>query len=254
MLSDSLPRLYTELANWYHLLTSPDEYGEEADFYWGCFVDAASETAPRTMLELGSGGGNMALHYKHRLESTTLTDLSAEMLALSKTINLDLEHVQGDMRTLRLGRSFDAVFVHDAVMYMTTEADLRQAIETTAVHVRPGGIAVFAPDFVKETFKPHTEHGGHDGNGRALRYLEWSFDPDPNDTTCVSDFTYVFREGVRLPWCETDRHVEGLFSREVWLRLLVEAGFQATIRPLIHSEVETGDVEVFVAVKLAPQG
>jgi SAM-dependent methyltransferase len=248
MLGESLPRLYTDLAGWYHLLTSPDEYGEEADFYWGCFLDAA-EAPPRTILELGSGGGNMALHYKHRLASTTLTDLSADMLALSRTINPELEHVQGDMRTLRLGQTFDAVFVHDAVMYMTTEDDLRQAIETAYVHLRPGGVAVFAPDSVKETFKPQTDHGGHDGDGRALRYLEWTFDPDPHDTICVTDFTYVFREGDGPAWCETERHDFGLFSREVWLRLLDEAGFQATIRPLIHSEVETGDVEVFVAIK-----
>jgi SAM-dependent methyltransferase len=247
--STSLPRLYTEFATWYHLLTAPEEYVEEAAFYWGCFVDAAGETLPRSMLELGSGGGNMALHYKQHLERVTLTDLSEQMLALSLTINPELEHVQGDMRTLRLGRTFDAVFVHDAVMYMTTEDDLRQAIETAAVHLRPGGIAVFAPDFVQETFKPQTDHGGNDGDGRALRYLQWTFDPDPADTTCVTDFTYVFREWNGPAWSEVDRHLEGLFSREVWLRLLGEAGFQATIRPLIHSEVEPGDVEVFVAVK-----
>ena len=29
------------------------------------------------------------------------------------------------MRNVRLGRTFDAVFVHDAIMYMTTEVDLR---------------------------------------------------------------------------------------------------------------------------------
>ena len=156
------------------------------------------------------------------------------------------------MRTLRLGRIYDAVLVHDAVMYMTTEADLRQAIETAYVHVRPGGVAVFAPDFVKETFKPSTDHGGHDGDGRGLRYLEWSFDPDPDDTTVTVDYTYVFREGDGPPWSEQDRHVVGLFSREVWQRLLGEVGFQqVTVRPLIHSEVETGDVEVFVGLRPA---
>ena len=247
-MAESLPRLYTELAGWYHLLTAPEEYAEEADFYWGCLVDAA-ETEPRTLLELGSGGGNMASHYKRRLETVTLTDLSPSMLALSRTINPELEHVQGDMRTLRLGRTYDAVLVHDAVMYMTTEADLRQAIETAYVHLGPGGVAVFAPDFVMETYRPSTDHGGHDGDGRGLRYLEWSFDPDPDDTTCITDFTYVCREGDAPPWCEQDRHVVGLFSREVWLRLLGEVGFRATIRPLIHSEVEPGDVEVFVAVR-----
>ena len=127
-MADALPYMYTDLAGWFHLLTAPEEYAEEADFYWGCLVEAAGET-PRTLLELGSGGGNMALHYKQWV-TPTLTDLSDGMLALSRTIHPDVEHVQGDMRTLRLGRTFDAVLAHDAVMYMTTEDDLQQAIET----------------------------------------------------------------------------------------------------------------------------
>ena len=190
----------------------------------------------------------MASHYKRHV-TPTLTDLSEQMLALSRAINPELEHVQGNMRTLRLGRQFDAVFAHDAVMYLTTEDDLRQAIETAYVHLRPGGVAVFAPDCVLETFVPRTDTGGYDGDGRALRYLEWTFDPDPTDTTSITDYAYVYREGTAPPLCETDRHVVGLFSRTVWLRLLDEVGFDAMIRPLVHSEVEPGSVEVFVAVK-----
>lgn len=87
------------------------------------------------------------------------------MLAVSAALNPDCEHRQGDMRTVRIGRTFDAVFVHDAVMYMTTERDLRAAIETAFVHCRPGGAALFAPDCVCETFVSETEHGGHDGDG-----------------------------------------------------------------------------------------
>ena len=248
-MAGSLPRLYTDLAqDWYHLLTAPEEYAEEADFYWGCFEQAAA-SPPRTLLELGSGGGNMASHYKRRGVIAILTDLSPDMLALSRTINPELEHLQGDMRTLRLGRTFDAVLVHDAVMYMLTEDDLRQAIQTAWLHLNPGGVAVFAPDCVRETFCPKTDHGGHDGDGRALRYLMWTFDPDSADTTFVTDFTIVMREGTEPPRCMQDRHVEGLFGREDWLRLLAESGFTATIRPLVHSEVEPGETEVFVAVK-----
>jgi SAM-dependent methyltransferase len=242
------PLLYTELASdWYHLLTAPDEYAEEAAFYWGCFQDAA--TGPlATLLELGSGGGNMALHYKQHV-TPTLTDLSEQMLRLSQTINPELQHAQGDMRTLRLGQTFDAVFVHDAVMYLTTEADLRLAMETAFVHLRPGGIVVFAPDCVQETFKPSTDHGGNDGtDGRALRYLSWTTDRDPSDTEVTTDFVYVIREGDGPPHTIVDRHKEGLFSREVWRQLLTDVGFEhVSIRPLIHSEVELGDVEVFTA-------
>jgi trans-aconitate methyltransferase len=60
----------------------------------------------------------------------TLVDLSEEMLVVSRRLNPECEHLLGDMRTLRLGRSFDAVFVHDAIDYMTTEADLRRAVRS----------------------------------------------------------------------------------------------------------------------------
>lgn len=249
-MSAPLPRLYTELAPWYHLLTAPEDYAEEAAFYWHAIVDAA-DIPPQTLLELGSGGGNMASHYKRHVAST-LVDLAPQMLALSLGINPECDHHQGDMRTVRLGRTFDAVFVHDAVMYLTTEAELRQAIVTAFVHCRPGGVAVFAPDAVRETFVPGTDHGGHDGDGRALRYLEWSWDPDPSDTTYVVDYAYLLHEAGQPTRCVHDRHVEGLFGRDDWLRLLAEAGFSATIRPLVHSEVTPGAVEVFIAMK--PRG
>jgi hypothetical protein len=38
------------------------------------------------------------------------------------------------MRTLRLGRAFDVVLVHDAIMYMTTEEELLAAAETAFAH------------------------------------------------------------------------------------------------------------------------
>src|SRR4051812_6249682 len=57
------PRLYTDLASWFHLLTDPADYAEEAGFYWRCILDAGDKP-PRTLLELGSGGGNNASHYK----------------------------------------------------------------------------------------------------------------------------------------------------------------------------------------------
>lgn len=241
------PKLYHELAGWFHLLTAPADYAEEEAFYRGLIIEA-SETPPRTLLELGSGGGNMASHSKRHFQAT-LTDRSAEMLALSRTINPECEHIQGDMRSLRLDRTFDAVFVHDAVVYLTTEMDLRQAMETAFVHCKPGGVAVFAPDCVRETFTAATSHGGHDGDGRALRYLSWTYDPDPEDSTYEVAYAYLLREGNGPPRVVLDRHTEGLFSRQTWIRLLEQTGFRVRVCPLIHSEVSPGSVEVFVCVR-----
>jgi hypothetical protein len=244
-----LPRMYGELAEWFHLLTAPEEYAEEADFYLATLVEAAAGRMPGTVLELGAGGGNNAWHYKHRVQSVTLTDLSSGMLALSETRNPECEHIQGDMRTLRLGRVFDAVFVHDAVCYMTTLDELRQAMVTAFVHCTPGGVALFAPDHVRETFEDTTDHGGSNGEGRGLRYLEWTFDPDPTDSTYLTDYVFVMHEDGQPTRSVADQHVCGLFGRDEWLELLEEVGFRAKVLPFEHSEVPAGTLEVFVAVK-----
>jgi hypothetical protein len=240
-----VPRLYDELAPWWPLLSPPAEYEEEAAFY-GSTLAAAGERVPRTLLELGSGGGSNASHLKKRFEMM-LVEPSPGMMAVSRVLNPECEHVAGDMRTVRLGRQFDSVFVHDAVVYMTTETDLRMAIKTAFVHCRPGGAALFAPDFVRENFRPLTDCGGHDSPTHGLRYLEWTWDPDPADTTYLVDYAYLLRTPDGAVRVEHDRHVEGLFGRADWLRLLSEEGFQARAVPLEHSEIEPGSHEIFVA-------
>ena len=245
--ADSLPHMYTSIAAWFHALTTPEEYAEEAEIYRQQVL-TASRIPVKEVLELGSGGGNNASHLKRHFH-ITLVDLSPDMLAISRALNPECEHLQGDMRTVRLGRQFDAVFVHDAVMYMTSLDDLRQAMETAYIHCKPGGSALFAPDCVKETFRPNTDHGGHDREGRSMRYLEWNWDPDPTDTTFVADFAYLLRQPDGTMRCEHDRHTLGLFPRADWLRLLEETGFQPRVIPFEHSEVEPGMTEIFIGVK-----
>lgn len=221
-------RLYAELAPWFHLLTSPDDYGEEAARYERLLLAACPGAT--TVLELGAGGGNNASHLKRRF-TCTLTDVSPQMLTLSRELNPECEHVLGDMRTMRLGRSFDAVFVHDAISYLTTEADLRAAIETARAHLRPGGVALFVPDATRETFRSEeVSTGGHDGpGGRALRYLEWMVDPDPDDTTYEVDFAVLVREPGRATRVVHDHHVLGVFAEHTWLALLESAGLRPSV-------------------------
>jgi SAM-dependent methyltransferase len=238
-------RLYSELAPWYHLLTAPEDYAEEAEFYRNAII-SASDTSPETLLELGSGGGNNASHLKAHFQ-LTLIDLSPQMLKISQQLNPECEHIQGDMREIRLDRLFDAVFIHDAIMYMSSEADLQRAIETAYLHCRPGGVVLLAPDHVQETFQPSTDHGGHDGQKGGIRYLDWTWDPDPEDSTCISDMVYLIKDKQGNLQIEHDRHLLGLFPRQIWLKFLTNAGFQPQVIPFEHSQIEPG---IFIGRKI----
>jgi len=242
-----MPKLYDELASWWPLLSRPADYVEEAGFY-AQYLLATGDAPARTLLELGSGGGNNASHLKGQF-AMTLVEPSPGMLAVSRALNPECEHVEGDMRSIRLGRQFDRVFIHDAIAYMTTPRDLRSAIATAFVHCRPGGAALFAPDHLRETFRAGTDHGGYDGEGRGLRYLEWTWDPDPTDSTYVVDYAYLLREGDQPMRVEHDRHIEGLFARAEWLGVLESAGFTPQVVRFDHSELEPGSYEIFIGVK-----
>lgn len=225
-------RLYAELADWYHLVTAPHEYAEEADHVMRLLA-AARPAPPATMLELGCGGGNLASHLD--VPELVLTDRSPDMLRVSRRVNPGREHVAGDMRTLRLDRRFDAVLVHDAIDYMLTEGDLLAALRTVAVHLAPDGAAVLLPDETSETFAPGTSHGGHDGDdGRGLRYLEWVREPDPGACTYRMDFVLLLSEADGTTRVVHDPHVCGLFGQATWDRLIAEAG----LTPVDASGVE----------------
>ena len=243
---ENITRLYHDLASWFPILTAPEDYAEEAEFYRKTIVSACSYH-PQTLLELGSGGGNNASHLKAHFKMT-LVDISADMLNVSKTLNPECEHIQGDMRNIRLGLVFDAVFIHDAISHITTEQDLRSAIETAFVHCKPGGAALFCPDHIRENYRPRTDHGGHDVGERSLRYLEWHWDPDPDDMTYITDFAYLIREGGEVR-CEYDRMIMGLFSHKIWLRLIADTGFKAHSIHFQHSETESAGGEGFLGIK-----
>lgn len=241
-------RLYRDLAEWYPLLTPVEDYAEEAAFYLNQFLAHCSHT-PRTLLDLGSGAGHNGAHLKSNL-ACTLVDLEPAMLKLSKRLNPECQHIQGDMRTVRLGCTFDCILVHDAVNYMTSRSDLACAVETAFMHTSPGGVALFCPDFVSETFKPGCESGGSDGIGRALRYLEWWTMPSAGCEKYVADMAYMLRDEAGNVEVVHERHTMGLFSRDVWLSLIADAGYRPLAVPFPHSSCEM-ELQVFLGLKPA---
>lgn len=239
--------LYNQLASWWPLCSAPEEYREEAEIYRRALI-AHSSTRPDTLLELGSGGGNTASHLRKHFKMT-LVDLSPGMLRVSRALNPDCRHVRGDMRTVRLGRMFDAVFIHDAIDYMLTLGDLGQALQTAFVHCRPGGLALFVPDWTADRFRPESSHGGHDRGDRGLRYLEWTIDHDPHDQQYALYMSYLLRQGSRVRQAGLDEHLCGLFSEREWMKAIRLAGFKPFKLPYEHSSWERHAHVMFMGVK-----
>jgi SAM-dependent methyltransferase len=236
-------KLYKGLAKWWPLFSAPEDYAEEATWIIDTFKEALGRK-PLTILELGSGGGNTASHLS-RHARMTLVDVNEEMFAVSRLLNPGADHFCGDMRDVRLGTTFDAVLIHDAIMYMTTKRDLESALATARAHLRDDGIAMVLPDHVLETLAAGTDSGGHDatdGSGRGVRYLQWTHASKPGATTFDVDYAIVVRDSDGSVEVHHDRHEEGVFPRSTWLEAFARAGFAA---PQIR--VDDWQREVFLA-------
>lgn len=199
----------------------------------------------REVLELGSGGGNNASHMK-RTFGMTLVEPADGMREKSRRLNPECAHLKGDMRHLRLGCTFDAVFLHDAVMYMTAEDDLRAALETVAVHLAPGGAALVAPDATKKLFIETTEHGGgEDECERRGRYLEWTLPPEHGESTYTVHYAFMLCDVEIETFMSKSEELCSEFSAEIEtrgyhrVRCSMEKHLSKKLRPL-KTDAEAG--------------
>ena len=243
-------RFYGDLAPWWPLISAPEEYAEEAAFA-ASLLRTTTATAPGrrpTVLELGSGGGNNAFHLKAEFD-LTLVDLSPEMVAVSERLNPECAHHVGRhayrppgprvRRGLRARR--DRVHDHRG-RPAPGGADRVRALPA-------GRGRVLVPDDIVENFASATECGGHDApDGRGVRYLSWTTDPDPTDSTSTTEYAFLIREPDGTVEVAQDTHVLGLFSRELWIRVLTEAGFAARSVAEITTE-DHRPREFFVGVR-----
>jgi SAM-dependent methyltransferase len=224
---DTMDIFYRELAPFWSLISPVEEYADEAQELVRLL--RARRPDARTLLELGSGGGHLA-HFLAKEFQCHLTDMSPEMLELSRALNPECTHSTGDMRTLDLQCTFDLVLAHDAIDYMTTEDDLRAAIDTAWRHLSPGGLACFVPDDVAESFEPGTDVSGGDAvDGRGARLFEWAEKVEPGQTVATVHYSFLIRSAEGQVQQFYEKHLCGLFPRATWERLLVERGFRTEV-------------------------
>ena len=224
-MGNELGRLYGDLAHLWPLMSPPADYAAEAA-YWRRELRSHLGPGKHRILDLGSGGGHFLSHFAGEFAATAV-DLSDAMLAHSRRLNPGVMHHIGDMRTVRLNTQFDAVLIHDAIAYMTTEADLLAAFTTAHAHLRKGGLLITAPDFYIDTFRsPWVHHETHTDGDSVLTHIEYSVVLDLSDGKMDTVFIFFVKEAGELR-VELDRHVTGLFRIATWQRLLGEADFSA---------------------------
>lgn len=219
---------YNELAWTDELLIDPADC-EQAVETIVRLLRATARSAPRTLLHLGSGAGGYDRVLKRHF-AVTGVDISPGTLALARATNPEVEYLEGDMRTLRLGREFDAVIIPDSIDYMATRADLDAALATAALHLRPGG-AVLVVAKPAETFRDNNFAYVGERDGVHVTVLENNrVDPSrPGRYEAV--LLYLVRRHGELT-IHTDVHQPGLFPRRAWDEAFAAAGFEVDAVPL----------------------
>lgn len=131
---------------YYDLLYADKDYAGEAHY-----VARLLPRDSRTVLELGCGSG---IHAKLLAEAgydISGVERSPAMLekACARAVTASggagkVAFHAGDARSVRLGRTFDAVVsLFHVVSYQTTDDDVAAIFATAATHLRPGGVFLF---------------------------------------------------------------------------------------------------------------
>ncbi len=217
-------RLYGDLAYLWPLMSPPEEYADEAPHWRNQLLTRLGLNA-RRVLDLGTGGGHYISHLTDIFQVTAV-DLSEQMIANARRLNPGVEHIVGDMRNIRLGHTFDAVLIHDAISYMTAESDLAATFTTARAHLEHGGLFMTLPDHYRDGFEsPYVNYQTHRQGDNELTYIEYSAQDMHEPSLLQSTFVFLITEkGERR--IEVDHHTTGLFPIALWQRLMEEAGFR----------------------------
>ncbi|MBI4668507.1 MAG: methyltransferase domain-containing protein [Elusimicrobia bacterium] len=223
-LSNDKKRMYNDLAWLFPIVGPLRDYLKETE---SAFRLMKRSCAPiKTILHLGSGAGRNDYVFKKHARVTGV-DISPAMVKLAKKLNPEAAYHIGDMRTIRLEKTFDAVVDWDSINHILTTSDLKKAFAAAYRHLRDRGVFFFLLEIDKEQFQQNaTKYFSNKEIGIEVTFIENMHDPYPRDTTYESTFVYLIRRKGRLA-IETDRFLCGLYSIKTILQLLGKSGFQA---------------------------
>lgn len=212
---------YNELAWTEDFLADPADYEDEVNEYINLIKGTAKESV-NTLLHLGCGAGGHDIYFKNHFKVTGV-DTSTGMLNKAKVTNPGIEYIEGDMRTIRLNRQFDCVVIPDSIDYMVSLDDLKQAVKTSAIHLKPGGILLIVGK-TQETFQNNNFAYTGEKEDIHVTLLENNFiNPYVPDTYEITMVYLIRQKGKLTKYIEES--VAGLFPQATWDDVLRNAGF-----------------------------
>ena len=233
--------MYKDLAWTWPIISPPADYEDEASQFITA-IEKYAKIPVKTLLDLGSGGGHNDIHLKKHYKVTGM-DMSPEMITNAHKLNPDVEYFEGDMRTARLDKKFDAILLADAVMYMTSEEDLLAAFKTAYFHLNPGGVLCTYVEETSEKFQENqTEVSYRGSDGVKIVYMENQRRTGSQTHQCT--MLYIIKKNNETS-IEAETHNFGLFSQDTWHRLLEQTGFEVNVMEF-HDE---DDFPMFACVK-----
>ena len=222
---------YNDLAWTDAVVSSAADYEEETEFLAGIIKEHAAIDV-RSLLHLGCGAGYHDAVFKRHF-SVTGVDLSPGMLDMARSQNGEIDYHLDDMRTVRLEETFDAVVIPDSIGYLTTGDDLKAALVTAAVHLKPGGVMLIVAH-TREEFRENNFVYTGDRDDIEVTIFENNriIDADRTGYECV--LVYLIRRAGELEFY-TDRHRIGLFERARWMSYFKECGFEVIERDMMDN-------------------
>lgn len=128
-------------------------YDEEYQFY----NHLITELNCKTVLEIGSGTGNLAKRFLENNQEYIGLDLSKNMIALAQKRNKNGIFMRGDMREFKLDTKVDcALITGRSTSYLITNEDVQTTFRSISKNLNKGGILIF--DFIDANrFIPFTK-------------------------------------------------------------------------------------------------
>lgn len=179
--------LFGAYSKYYNLFYQDKNYQAEVDF----IGKIAGFLPGMSILDLGCGtGGHVLPLAKHGYHMTGV-DISEGMIEQARRksaeSNIKAEFRHGDIRSLDLGKTFDAVISMFAVMgYQTSNDDFYAAMRVARKHLTLGGLFIFDTWFGPAVMQERPETRVReiaDGTERVIRIAAPELDPLANVVT-----------------------------------------------------------------------